>query len=201
MTILKKKIFGLILILGAVISLAFWELWGRENIGYVQVPVFTESMDKYAVVGLNQIESIRIEKPKAQMVKWDDVEKLIGKQTKQYIPQGEPLYWEYFQNSNFAVGGSTGKFILSIPEVWLYSYPQTLRRGDRVYFYCKGELVTDAIVAYARTSGNQEVYSVNNDRLQGTSTVSLIEVIVTEEQAKLLGQLSDKGSRFVLLYC
>ena len=99
-----------------------------------------------------------------------------------------------------AVGGDTGQYILSIPDQWLMSYPQTLRRGDEVSFYCGGKLVTSALVAYARDSSNQEVMSGDDARLEASASVSLVEVVVTEAQAVMLGKLADQGERFVLLY-
>ena len=80
------------------------------------------------------------------------------------------------------------------------SYPQTLRRGDEVSFYCDGKLVVTALVAYARDSSNQEVISQDDARLQASAPVSLVEVVVDESQALKLGRLADKGKRFVLLY-
>jgi len=116
------------------------------------------------------------------------------------VAAGTELYMEYFQESKFAVGEEEGKFILSIPEQWLKSFPQTLKRGDRAFFYCAGEIVTDAVVAYVRDGTNQEVYYGDDERLTSSASVSLIEVVVTEEQARLLGKLADKDNKFVILY-
>ncbi len=80
------------------------------------------------------------------------------------------------------------------------SYPQTLRRGDDVAFYCGGSIVTRAVVAYARDGSNAEVVSLSSERLTGSAPVSVIEVIVSENQALKLGTLADKGNKFVLLY-
>jgi len=75
-----------------------------------------------------------------------------------------------------------------------------LKRGDRAFFYCAGEIVTDAVVAYVRDGTNQEVYYGDDERLTSSASVSLIEVVVTEEQARLLGKLADKDNKFVILY-
>ena len=80
------------------------------------------------------------------------------------------------------------------------SYPQTLRRGDEVIFYCDGRFIATAPVAYARDSSNQEVVSSDDARLQASAAVSLVEVVVDEGRALKLGKLADEGKRFVLLY-
>lgn len=200
MKILNKKTVGVILVVGALITLAFWELWGRENMGYIKVPVLTRSLEQHTVITKEHLTTKRVENPNEGVMSTDEMDYLIGMQTVQFIPKGEPLYRNYFKKSDFAIGGASGKYVLSIPESWLYSYPQTLRRGDRVYFYSEGKYITEAVVAYARSNGNQEVYSSTADRLEGTSPVSLIEAIVSEEQAELLLTMAESGKRFLILY-
>lgn len=98
------------------------------------------------------------------------------------------------------MGPEEGKYILSVPAQWLKAFPQTLKRGDRAFFYCGGEPVTDAVVAYVRDGTNQEVHYGDDERLTSSSSVSLIEIVVDEKQAALLGRLAEKGNKFVILY-
>ena len=121
-------------------------------------------------------------------------------ETVQYVPAGTPLFSEFFQDPRLSVVGTSGQYVLSIPNQWLLSYPQTLRRGDTVRFYCEGEIVLSAVVAYARDSSNQEVVSADDERLKASAPVSLVEVIVDEEKALKLGKLGEEGKKFVLLY-
>ena len=141
-----------------------------------------------------------VEEPPPDALHAEDLEQILSLETVQFVPAGTELHKEYFQDREFSVGGDSGRYILSIPNSWLQSYPQTLRRGDKVFFYCDGELVTSAVVAYARDSSNQEVVSIDEERLNASSTVSLVEVVVEEEQALRLGEIADKGKQFVLLY-
>lgn len=60
--------------------------------------------------------------------------------------------------------------------------------------------MTKAVVAYARDGNNTEVVFSENERLSGSAPVSVIEVILSEKQAKMLAGLADKGNKFVLLY-
>ncbi|MBQ1959532.1 MAG: hypothetical protein II354_03795 [Firmicutes bacterium] len=197
---MKRRIAGIVLVVLSLGALGFWELWGRENITYDRVVVLKESLPKNTLITREMLRERKIENAAEGALTSADAEQLIGLETSQYVAAGTELYEEYFQESKFAVGEEEGKFILSIPEQWLKSCPQTLRRGDRAFFYCAGEIVTDAVVAYVRDGTNQEVYYGGDERLTSSASVSLIEVVVTEEQARLLGKLADKGNKFVLLY-
>ena len=197
---MKQKAAGLLLILVSVSTLGFWEFWGRENLSYEQVIVLKADTPQNTVIEKDMLEIQRMDLPADGILLAEDAEQLIGKETIQFVPGGIPLHAEYFQHPELAVGGDTGKYILSIPNEWLMSYPQTLRRGDEVSFYCDGKLAVTALVAYARDSSNQEVVSGDDARLKASAPVSLVEVVVDEQRALKLGKLADKGKRFVLLY-
>lgn len=197
---MKKRIVGMILIGTCLLALGFWEFWGRKNLGYEEILTVRSELAPNTVVTRDMLTVKKIETAPKDALRPADSDKLIGMESKQLIPTGESLYLAYFEESRFNIGNNTGKYVLSIPNDWLKSYPQTLRRGDTAYFYCKGTIVTDAVVAYARDGSNQEVRSQDEARLVGTAPVSLIEVIVNENQAKLLGNLAEKGNKFVVLY-
>lgn len=197
---MKKKIAGIALVLLSLGALGFWELWGRENITYDKVLVFKESQPKNTLVTADMFRERKIENAGKGVILSSQMKELMGMETSQFVPAGTELYKEYFQESIFAVGPEEGKYILSVPSQWLKAFPQTLRRGDRAFFYCGGEPVTDAVVAYVRDGTNQEVYYGDDERLTSSSAVSLIEVIVDEKQAELLGKLAENGNKFVILY-
>lgn len=197
---MKKRIVGMILIGTCLLALGFWEFWGRKNLGYEEILTVRSELAPNTVVTSDMLTVKKIETAPKNVLRPADADKLIGMESKQLIPMGESLYLAYFEESRFNIGNNTGKYVLSIPNDWLKSYPQTLRRGDTAYFYCKGTIVTNAVVAYARDGSNQEVQSQDEARLVGTAPVSLIEVIVDENQAKLLGNLAEKGNKFVVLY-
>ena len=41
----------------------------------------------------------------------------------------------------------------------------------------------------------------DDERLTSSSSVSIIEIVATKEQAALLAKLAEKGNKFVVLYC
>lgn len=197
---MKKRIAGLVLIVLCLAALGFWEFWGRKNLGYEEILTVKTEISPNTVITAEMLGVKKLESVPQNALLPKDAESIVGLESRQLIPQGETLYAAYFEESRFNVGGDSGKYVLSIPNDWLKSYPQTLRRGDNAYFYCKGSIVTEAVVAYARDGSNQEVQSQGEERLVGSAPVSLVEVIVDDKQAKLLGNLADKGNKFVLLY-
>ncbi|MCI6853980.1 MAG: hypothetical protein MR908_01415 [Firmicutes bacterium] len=197
---MKKRIAGIVLIVLSVGALGFWELWGRENITYDRVLVLKESLPKNTLITADMLRERKVEKAGEGAIRTEQRNEIVGLETGQFIPAGTELYKEYFQESIFSVGEEQGKYILSVPAQWLKAFPQTLRRGDRAFFYCGGEPVTDAVVAYVRDGTNQEVYYGDDERLTSSSSVSLIEIVVDKEQASLLGKLAEKGNKFVVLY-
>lgn len=197
---MKKRIAGIILIVISLGALGFWELWGREYITYDRIVVLKESLPQNTLITQEMLREKRIEKAADDALKIQDAGILVGLETSQFVAAGTELYAEYFQESKFAVGEETGTYILSVPDQWIKAYPQTLKRGDRAFFYCGGEIITDAVVAYVRDGTNQEVYYNDEERLSGSASVSIIEVVVTEDQAAMLGKLADKGNKFVIMY-
>ena len=197
---MKRRIAGIVLVVLSVGALGFWELWGRENITYDRVLVLKEALPKNTLITADKLRVKKVDRAGEGALMEGEKGEIVGLETTQFIPAGTELYREYFQESIFAVGEEQGRYILSIPDQWLKAFPQTLRRGDRAFFYCGGEPVTDAVVAYVRDGTNQEVYYGDDERLTSSSSVSLIEVVVDREQAALLGKLAEKGNKFVLLY-
>lgn len=197
---MKRRIAGIVLVVLSVGALGFWELWGRENITYDRVLVLKEALPKNTLITADMLRVKKVDRAGEGALIEGEKSEIVGLETTQFVPAGTELYREYFQESIFAVGEEQGRYILSIPAQWLKAFPQTLRRGDRAFFYCGGEPVTDAVVAYVRDGTNQEVYYGDDERLTSSSSVSLIEVVVDREQAALLGKLAEKGNKFVLLY-
>ncbi|MGN1143141.1 MAG: hypothetical protein ACI4SU_01145 [Anaerovoracaceae bacterium] len=197
---MKKRIAGLILIVASLGCLGFWEFWGREHLSYEKVLVFRQDTARNTAVEEGLLEVVFMEEPPDGALRAEDASSLMNLETVQYVPAGTPLFSEFFQDPRLSVGGTSGQYVLSIPNQWLLSYPQTLRRGDTVRFYCEEEIVLSAVVAYARDSSNQEVISADDERLKASAPVSLVEVIVDEEKALKLGKLGEEGKKFVLLY-
>lgn len=60
---MNKKIAGFLIISAALISLAIWELWGRENISYREILVLTSDLPANTIVEEEHIDTKKIEAP------------------------------------------------------------------------------------------------------------------------------------------
>ena len=105
---------------------------------------------------------------------------------------------EYFQTSQFAVGQDSGKALMSLPSDWLLSFPQTLRRGDKVNIYNGTVKLMEAVTAHVKDSGGQEVLSQDSQRMEASSALSHIEIIGSEEDLVELSKLASEGAKFTL---
>lgn len=197
---MKQKAAGILLIVISLGALGFWEFWGRENLAYEQILVLRQNIPENTEIVRSLLEVKRVENPGEKVLLEKDAATLIGMESSQFIPAGTPLHREFFQDPSLATGGSTGQYILSIPDEWLISFPQTLRRGDEVGFYYGEKQVISARVAHVRDSSNQEVVSADDARLQATAPASQLEVVVTEAEAVKLAAMAEKGKRFMVLY-
>lgn len=59
---MKKKIVGIALICAALLTLGFWEFWGRRNIGYDEILTFKENIPKSSIIGEHMLVAKKVEK-------------------------------------------------------------------------------------------------------------------------------------------
>jgi len=85
------------------------------------------------------------------------VSSFIGKTAEHFIPEDTQLHPYYFEDDNLVL--DKDEFIAEIPKKWLNSFPQTLRRGDKVYIY----------------SVKEEVPNKNSYKAQSQEESSLVE--------------------------
>ena len=63
----------------------------------------------------------------------NDKNQIIGLEAKQYIPSKAQLVMEYFDKPELVL--NKDQKIMKVPNEWLHSFPETLRRKDTVYLY------------------------------------------------------------------
>jgi len=91
------------------------------------------------------------------------------------------LFEEYFVEPNLSPDVRRGTFALALPEELILAKPETLSRGDKVFFFHGKSCVTSACVS-----------SVTKE--------NAVEVIVTREQAAELSSIVAAGVKFMLIY-
>ena len=195
---MNRRIIGLAMITVTLAAIGIWEFWGRENISYRQVIVLREDTKAHTVISEDDIQTKKLESPSGEALTEADAENLIGMETSQYVAADTELRREYFQTSQFAVGQDSGKALLSLPSDWLLSFPQTLRRGDKVNIYNGTVKLMEAVTAHVKDSGGQEVLSQDSQRMEASSALSHIEIIGSEEDLVELSKLASEGAKFTL---
>lgn len=168
---MNRRIIGLAMITVTLAAIGIWEFWGRENISYRQVIVLREDTKAHTVISEDDIQTKKLESPSGEALTEADAEKLIGMETSQYVAADTELRREYFQTSQFAVGQDSGKALMSLPSDWLLSFPQTLRRGDKVNIYNGTVKLMEAVTAHVKDSGGQEVLSQDSQRMEASSGI------------------------------
>lgn len=195
---MNRRIIGLAMITVTLAAIGIWEFWGRENISYRQVIVLREDTKAHTVISEDDIQTKKLESPSGEALTEADAENLIGMETSQYAAADTELRREYFQTSQFAVGQDSGKALMSLPSDWLLSFPQTLRRGDKVNIYNGTVKLMEAVTAHVKDSGGQEVLSQDSQRMEASSALSHIEIIGSEEDLVELSKLASEGAKFTL---
>jgi len=204
---MKKTYIGIILIVLSLAGIFGWEFYGRERLMYTEILTVNQNIDAGTVITQDMLASRKTDGASSRSYRVQSVGEVIGKEATGFIPAGAELYPEYFSEIDLVVHEDRGEFVLSIPSNWVVSYPQTIRRGDKVTFLCDGsEILSGITVLYAKSSGNTEVVS-DNERLADAANVSLLEVIVDKSQAQLLSELASGNEEeliepktFVILY-
>lgn len=222
-----KNLIGIGLILFAIAGIFFWENYGRAQFLYTDVIVFKEEVQANKIVDIKMLGKIKADNSSLVQGVITNVDDIVGKQTLTIIPQGLQLSPKFFGQPQMSTGD--GKYVFAVPDEWIYSCPQTVRRGDQVYFYpvpgkksedggsydqsgayitpdapVSVETTSSAIVstsvAYVKDSANREIVDVVPVRLDGTAAVAKLEVIVDDTQYKQLKDSYENGFQFVVMY-
>ncbi|MFV0518358.1 MAG: SAF domain-containing protein [Aminipila sp.] len=210
---------GILLIILATTIFFGWENFGREAFTYEAVIVFKDDIQKGTIIDKSQLAQLNVEKSSLIKNAITDPDKIIGKRSNTFIPRGGQLCKEFFSDPELVTGD--GNNILSIPMEWIYSYPQTLRRGDLVHFYAIEKSLTEnseygdvavgievgsesplisAKIAYVKDSSNREVIDVTANRMDGSAAVSGIEIVISEDKYKELKSAVEMGQIFIVMY-
>lgn len=219
-----KGALGLLICIGAVLGIYFWETYGRTEYTKANVVVLKESVQALTVI---TEEHLIIEKREvADLIDSSIVHKgdIIGKVSKHFIPAKSQLSEAFFEVEG--VLPREGEYIFQMPKSWIASIPSTLRRSDDAYLYPiqSGEVPQVSLtqmsldklvssktvskdpikclkIAFVRNQSNQEVQSLSEtDRLDANSVIASIEVIATIEDIHQLNALRKAGYSFIVMY-
>ncbi|WP_425757193.1 hypothetical protein ACPW7J_06030 [Ihubacter sp. rT4E-8] len=177
-----KKFIGILLILVSVGALFTWEKWGKNRFLYDEVLILRQSVEKGTVITEGMLEKKNMDISDDDCIKAKELQTVIGREAAFFIHKDALLFREYFQPEGMTADEKRDRYVLGIPSDWLASLPESLSKGDRVYFYDGERFVTSAL----------------------TSTVNLenrcVEVIVSRQQASELSALARDGEKLVIIY-
>ena len=197
---LRRKVTGIIMILLSIGALGFWEIWGRENLSYRNILVFKEPHEAYTVITDEMLQEVKVENASPKALTPGDKNRILGMETRQYVPEGQELRIEYFRDPVLRTGRTRDSYILKVPDVWIVSCPESIRRGDKAFFYLGEELLCETRVIHVKDSYGQEITYSGLDRYYPTGRMSFIEVLVSAENMRKLSGLAEKGNRFTIIY-
>ncbi|MEG0918475.1 MAG: hypothetical protein RSA49_04705 [Anaerovoracaceae bacterium] len=200
----KKLLLGILLIVVAILGLFGWEVWGRQQLTFDEVVVFKENLEQGDIVRKNNLKIKRVAEKNKESITKENVSKIVNKTAGQFIHSNTELYEEYFDYRGLSANKTN--FIFSIPKEWILSVPQTLRRGDQAYLYSVSnekntkKYLTNAKVAYTKDNNSNEVKSNDKTRLNATSSISSVELVVNKVQANLLTSHFTKDTKLIIMY-
>ncbi len=111
----------------------YWEIYGRELYFYQEIVVLNQDINRGTIITEDMLTNQKIEANFLinQVIK--DKNTILKLEAKQFIPKSAQLHPNFFEKTDLSTGGNT--YIVRIPNEWLYSVPNTLRRKDHVLFY------------------------------------------------------------------
>lgn len=230
------SIIGIMIIILMFAVTWYWETYGRVNFLYKMVIVLREDVKKGTVITENMITTEKLEQSTLMNNPIHDKGILVGKVAKHFVPGHTPLSSLYFDDANVVPPKDT--FIAKIPNDWLLSIPDSIRRKDKAVIcevkgasigqitaikpvqpnsganlntYTKVELdqikdqlgtaLVTTTVAYVKDGSNKEVVDIGrDDRLDGSSKIASIEVLLNEKQLSDLQNSAANGNKFIILY-
>lgn len=128
-----KGYIGIFLIILAIGIIFVWETYGREKLLYVDQVVFKEDTPANTKITSDNLMILPVERSKIISDPISDVDQVIGKETKIFIPKNAPLHKSYFDNPDVVL--DKDQYIFPIPNDWIKAFPDTIRRKDTIYIY------------------------------------------------------------------
>jgi hypothetical protein len=218
-----KGLLGIVLIIIAIGIIFYWEVYGRENLLYKDIVVLTQEINKNEVITKDMLQYQKREESTLIKEVITKKEIIIGKAANSYIPKGVQLVEKYFEDPCLVL--DEDEYIFKIPGEWIMAFPNSLRRGDKIYFYeidknnksetidvdgdipmyieeaLEEEPIVNTTVAYVKDGANREVVSLSDEeRFNGTSRISEIEIITNLEIVNLLRESIKQDKVFIIMY-
>ena len=196
---MKKTVVGVIVMAVAIVGIIGWELFGRENVLFTEVLVLNKDTEPYTVITEENLAIKKVYQPNANSYTINDISKVVGKETTQFVPVGIELQARFFENPTLQVNETNDEYVYSISVNTLEAYPRSIAKGDTVYIFCMDEEVIRTTVLGLRNSDGNEVIQ-KKDRKEATGQIASIEIKATKEQCRILSVLQSNSQPLAITY-
>jgi ribosomal protein L11 len=133
-------VLGIAVIIVLAMVMWWWEADGRQRAFYVDVPVFKDDVKRGDLIKEEMFTTVKYEKDKLIVNFIKEPRTIVGLEAKQYIPKNLQLDLQFFESPNLLTDDKRKNW--KIPNEWIYSMPNSLRRKDQIVFY---EVNSDAM--------------------------------------------------------
>lgn len=202
-----KFMIGIMLFLLSIFFILMWEIYGREKFYYENALVVNRDIEKGSVILIEDLEYKKVDKKLIYEHSIVDKDKIAGMEAVNFLPKGTQIVEKYIISPQLTLGEN--EKIMKIPSEWIVSYPETLRRRDDVYMYAvklengkayEKSFVLKTIVAYVKDNSNKEVINTGDGRLEASSEISDIEIIIRGEEFEKLKIYISNGYKLLIMY-
>lgn len=201
-----KTLLGCLLLIVSIAAMIGWELYGRDMIYYDQVVVMKTNVNKGHIIVPEDIEYKKLDNNSILQGAIKDTKKLIGMETLNYIAENGQVVEQYVVDSKYSL--KENERIMQLPKSWIISLPETIRRRDKIFIYAINEnesssdkyYILKAIVAYVKDNNNKEIYDISSNRFEGSSNISDIEIIISDEDFSKMQTFIKNGYKLIIMY-
>lgn len=196
----RSRVLGIILIIASIISMYYWEKWGRDKYLYNEILIYTKDIETCEILDESMLTTARVNYVPPKALKPEDIKSVLGLAAKCHLNKGNFVFATHVEKPDLLFNISDEKYVMTIPREWMKNCPKSIKRGDKVYFYHGEKFITEATVFHVKDSSNQEVQVLDTDRLNMSANVDSIEVLVEYDQIEILNQEYNKGEEIIVLY-
>lgn len=220
-----KGIIGIAIMFVALVVTYLWITYGQVRLESTNLLVAQKDIPRGTLIDdvskYFKPERISLSSAVQGAIKPENANELNGRIAEQFIPANGQIVVQTFSNNSVVL--NEDQFIFKLPPTWVYTIPSSIRRGDLISIYeidgkiesrlstgeevmtvlteGRKEAIFETTVVYVKDSTNREVMDTNgNERLDGSSQVSAIEIICTREDTQVLEKSILNGKKLVVVY-
>lgn len=183
----------------AVVGILGWELFGREQLLFTDVLVLNEVAEKYTLITEENLAVKKVYQPSEKSYKPSDLNKVLGKQTTQFVPKGAELQERFFEDASMQVNENKDEYVYSLNVNALKAYPRSIAKGDKIYIYCmENEMIKTTVLGLRDSNGNEITQSKN--RSVSSGQIASIEIKASSDDCSTLSYLVSNSEPLTISY-